>query len=95
MTRSDPATASPDRVVIVLEPGRLGGRLDVLARWARRLLPAAVLVVGPAVLPADIAGDAIVITVNADDVESGPLSFADALTRAPQRPLIPRSAGAR
>ncbi len=76
-----------ERVFIVIRGGARAGRLQTLARWVRRLVPAAVLLVGSAVLPANLDPGAVVITVDADDVASGPLSLADALTRhrAPPR----------
>lgn len=65
------------QVVVVVRPGRRTG--PVLA-WLRQLLPAAVLLVAPAGLPAaGPAGDDALV-VEADDIDS-PMALADALAR--------------
>jgi hypothetical protein len=71
------------RLVVVIRPGRSGHRLDAILRWLRALAPAAALVVAEPGI--DRAGDddpATVLTVDADDLASGPLAVADALARA-------------
>jgi hypothetical protein len=62
------------RVVVVVRPGARSG---TILEWLRRLLPAALLLLAPASIP----DGANVITIDADEVISGPLSLADALTR--------------
>jgi hypothetical protein len=52
--------------------------------WLRKLLPAAVLLVAPVDLPATDQAD--VITVDADEVLSGPLYLAATLTRHREPP---------
>ncbi len=66
----------PARVVIVVRPGP---RTRTILGWLRQLVPAALLVVASANLPPPAPPD--VITLDEDDVASGPLSLADALTR--------------
>lgn len=86
MTR--PAGRSPDmsarsrRLVVSLRPGASPRRAGEVARWIRALLPAAILLVGPAApLPSPGGGDDEVITIDADAVQSGPLAIADAIVR--------------
>jgi hypothetical protein len=52
--------------------------------WLRKLLPAAVLLVAPVDLPATDQAD--VITVDADEVVSGPLYLAATLARHREPP---------
>jgi len=67
------------RLVVAVRPGLKSGRSGEVLRWIRRLLPAAILLVGtPALPPED--GDEL-ISIDVDAVESGPLSLADALVR--------------
>jgi hypothetical protein len=66
-------------VVVVVHPGTNPHRPAEILRWLRWLLPAALLVVAPAAVPLGDAYD--VITIDADAVESGPLSLADAIAR--------------
>lgn len=56
-------------------------RAREVLRWVRWLLPAAILLVGPA--PSPEVDE--VITIDADAVQSGPLSVADALVRGHDR----------
>ena len=65
------------KVVVVVRPGRRTG--PVLA-WLRLLLPAAVLLVSPAALPAAGAGagEGYAIVVEADGIDS-PMALARAL----------------
>jgi hypothetical protein len=66
-------------VVVVVKPGRTPRRTIQVLKWVRWLVPAALLIVSGGVMPvADASG---VITIDADSVESGPLSVADALAR--------------
>ena len=66
----------------VLVTGQRTAAVKTIMRWARALLPAAVLLSAPGELPAGIdEEDAVVISVDADDVPSGPLSLADAIAR--------------
>ncbi len=73
-------------------------RARAIVRWARALVPAAVLVITPPpstiegsddVVSDDVASDDVIsddaITVDADEVASGPLSLADAIARAVAR----------
>lgn len=67
-------------VVLLVRPGTSPRRSANLLRWLRWLLPAALLVVSQ--VPPGPADAADVITLDADSVESGPLSLADALAKA-------------
>lgn len=74
-------------LVIVVRPG---SRTRTILGWLRQLLPAALLVVAAADLPPPVPPDAIVL--HEEEVASGPLSLADALTRhraAGARPAAP------
>jgi hypothetical protein len=68
-----------ETVVVLVRSSTNFRRSDEILSWLRRLLPTALLVIAPAALPS-AAED--VITIDADAVESGPLSLADALARA-------------
>ncbi len=68
------------RLVVAVRPGSKPGRSGEVLRWIRRLLPAAILLVGTPALPPADADE--VISIDVDAVESGPLSLADALVRA-------------
>lgn len=68
-----------EKVVVVVRAGRNPRRTLQVLRWVRWLLPAALLVVSSAVMPAVEAED--VITIDAESVASGPLAVADALAR--------------
>lgn len=69
--------SEPRRLVIVVRPG---ARTQSILAWLRQLVPAALLVIAGANLPApDPTDDAVVL--DDDDVASGPLSLADALAR--------------
>ncbi len=70
------------RVVVLVRPG---ARTDTVLAWLRRLVPAALLLLAPASLP----GDARVISLDADEVLSGPLSLADTLARKATAPAQP------
>jgi hypothetical protein len=68
------------KVVIVVASATNGPRVRAVARWVRALLPAAALVVAaPEANPRVEDEDTIVVA--ADELPSGPLSLADALTR--------------
>jgi hypothetical protein len=71
------------RLVVAVRPGSSPTRSGEVLRWIRRLLPAAILFVGTAALPVEDADE--VISVDVDEVESGPLSLADALVRDHRR----------
>ncbi len=68
--------ASPQRIAVIVRPGA-GRRAWEVLRWLRWLVPAAVLLVTPVPLP---PGDASV-SIDVEEVASGPLSLADALLR--------------
>jgi hypothetical protein len=71
-------------VVVVVRPGTNPRRSAVLLRWLRWLLPTALLIVSNAsvALP---QGEDDVITLDADAIESGPLSVASAIEKALSR----------
>ena len=77
--------ASGRPLVIVVRPG---GRTGTILAWLRQLVPAAVLLVAPATFPE--VGSADVITLDANDILSGPLSLADALARRHGPADVPR-----
>jgi hypothetical protein len=70
------------RVVLLLTGAVDRSRVSAVLRWARALVPAAVLVVSPVDgrPKNDVPEDAI--TIDLDELPSGPLSLADALARA-------------
>ena len=68
-------------VVVVVKPGTSPRRSATIVRWLRCLLPAALLVVTDAPL-ASAPGDDDVITLDADAIDSGPLSVASAIEKA-------------
>ncbi len=77
--------ARSTRPVVVLRtsPAR-DAHVKTLARWVRAMLPAALLVIAPVGAPvSQLPGD--VIALDVQDVDSGPLSVADALVRAVSR----------
>ncbi len=59
-------------------------RARAIVRWARALVPAAVLVIAPPGVSA-VQGSDDDITLDAEEVASGPLSLADAIARAVAR----------
>jgi len=67
---------SPSSLVIVVRPGK---RTPSILGWLRQLVPAALLVVAAANLPPPVPPDVIVL--DEEEVESGPLSLAEALLR--------------
>jgi hypothetical protein len=69
-------------VVVVRASDATRRHARVLARWARALVPAAVLVVTPPDAPRLDSSENDTITLDADRVASGPLSLADAIARA-------------
>ncbi len=68
-------------VVLIVRPTTDRSRRRQLLRWLRLLLPAAMLLVSEVPL-ADITDSDSVITIDADAVDSGPLSLADSIARA-------------
>jgi hypothetical protein len=70
-------------VVVVVRPGSSPRRTAVIARWVRKLLPAAYLLVAPVAILPDPGPDAI--TLDADEIVSGPLSLASQLVRHVER----------
>ncbi len=70
----------PRRVVVVVRPGTNPRRASEVLRWLRWLVPAAVLLVAPAPGPPSAPED-VTVSVDVDEVASGPLSVADALLR--------------
>lgn len=71
------------RLVVAVRSGSRPGRAAEVRRWIRLLLPAAILLVGAPAPPAGEADD--VISIDVDEVQSGPLSLADALLRGSRR----------
>jgi hypothetical protein len=70
------------RLYVLVQSGRRPATVKTIIRWAQALLPAAVLLSAPCALPADAEEDgAVVISVDADEVASGPLALADAIAR--------------
>lgn len=69
-----------------MRPARSARRTAVVARWIRTLLPAAYLLIAPAGVLPDPGPDAI--TLDADEIVSGPLALADEIVR-----LVDRSSG--
>lgn len=76
---SDSSDSGPT-VVVIVRPATSPRRAIEIMRWVRWMLPAAMLIVAPA--PVGWADSSEVITIDADAVESGPLSLADALARS-------------
>ncbi|BDG02370.1 hypothetical protein [Anaeromyxobacter oryzae] len=70
----------PPVVVLVVGPRTTPRRSATLTQWLRWLLPAALLVVSQVPLGTPESED--VITLDADSIESGPLSLADAIGKA-------------
>jgi hypothetical protein len=70
-------------VVVLVRPGTPARRSASIVRWVRWLLPAALLVVSG--VPLDPPQTDDLITLDADDPESGPLSVADAIGKALER----------
>ncbi|HET9594439.1 MAG TPA: hypothetical protein VFP65_02610 [Anaeromyxobacteraceae bacterium] len=66
-------------MVVVVRPADTPRKSIEVLRWLRWLLPAALLVVSAGETVA--LGDQV-ITIDAEEIESGPLSLADALERA-------------
>jgi hypothetical protein len=80
-----------DRVFVLVRSGRRPEASQAIMRWLRFLLPAAVLLSAPAGLPPDVEnGDVVVISIDADEVASGPLALADAIARHRSRGGPPR-----
>ncbi|HEY6098123.1 MAG TPA: hypothetical protein VIW03_01745 [Anaeromyxobacter sp.] len=71
-------------VIVRVRPDTSPRRAAEILRWIRCLLPAAMLVVTQAPPPAPPYDDDVV-SIDADDVESGPLSIAAALARRVRR----------
>ena len=68
-------------VVVLRTSPASSAHVKTLARWVRTMLPAALLVIAPLGAPvSDLPGE--VIALDALDLDSGPLSVADALVRA-------------
>ncbi len=69
------------KVIVLVGSAPNRRRVGTLLCWIRALVPAAVLVSSPVeALTRDVLEDAI--TLNVDEIPSGPLSLADALARA-------------
>jgi general stress protein CsbA len=66
-------------LVVIVHRAASPRRTGEIMKWVRWMLPAAMLVVARA--SAGWSESSEVITIDADAVESGPLSLADALTR--------------
>ncbi|HET7755419.1 MAG TPA: hypothetical protein VFK85_16055 [Anaeromyxobacteraceae bacterium] len=69
------------RVYVLVQAGRRPGAAKKIMRWVRALLPSAVLLATPGALPTAEDDDAVVVSIDADDVVSGPLALADAIAR--------------
>jgi hypothetical protein len=69
-------------VRVVVRPGTDPRRAAAIARWVRWLLPAALLVVSGASPGAPFPPLEDVITLDADDLDTGPLAIASAVERA-------------
>jgi hypothetical protein len=75
-----------NRIFVLMRPGGRPGAAQAITRWLRFLLPAAVLLSSPAALPPEAEEDAaVVISVDIDDEDSGPLALADAIARGRSR----------
>ena len=68
-------------VRVLVRPGTNPRRPAAIARWVRWMLPAALLIFSD-VTPDALPGDDDVITLDADDVDAGPLSVASAIQKA-------------
>jgi siroheme synthase (precorrin-2 oxidase/ferrochelatase) len=66
-------------VVLVVGKGTSPRQASEIRRWIRALVPAALILISSAPLQGGAADG--VVTVSADDLESGPLAVADALAR--------------
>ncbi len=64
-------------VVLVVGSRTSPRRSSEIMRWVRTLLPAALILV--ASKPLDVGGAEDVVTLNADDVDAGPLAVAAAI----------------
>ena len=74
----------PDETfVVVVKAGTNPRRTMQVAKWVRWFVPAALLIVSNVTVPVGDVESAI--TIDADSIESGPLSVADALTREQKR----------
>ncbi len=71
----------PKRIVVLRAGGANPAGVSVLARWIRAMLPTVLLIVAPAGASAPETPDDA-ISLDAQEIESGPLSVADALVRA-------------
>jgi hypothetical protein len=67
-------------VVLVVRPGANPRRSSEVMRWIRALAPAALIVVSSVAFDAGTSDD--MVTLQCDDVDSGPLAVADALGKA-------------
>ena len=72
-------TQPKDAVVVVVAARDDPRRTIQVLKWLRWLVPAALLIVSSGAVP--VSGTDGVITIDADSVQSGPLSLADALAR--------------
>jgi hypothetical protein len=70
------------RLLVLRTTGANWGRVHAIARWARALVPAAALVVTPFDGSRAEVSEEDSITLDVDQVRSGPLSLADALSKA-------------
>ena len=68
-------------VVLIVRPTTDRSRRRQLLRWLHLLLPAAMLLVSEVPLAGTADADPV-ITIDADSIESGPLSLADTIVRA-------------
>jgi len=69
-------------VVVLVKPGSAAPPAALL-KWVRWLLPAAFLVVSQGPVIPTVSKDVIVL--NADDIDAGPLTVADAIVKAIER----------
>ncbi len=74
-------TDPPKRIVVLRAAGANPAGVRAMARWIRAMLPTVLLIIAPAGTTAPETPDDA-IALDAQEIESGPLSVADALVRA-------------
>jgi hypothetical protein len=80
-----PFNMAGQKVVLLRSSSGPRRRTEVLASWTRALLPTAVLVITPLDIARVEVADQDAISLDADDIASGPLSLADAIAKAAGR----------
>ncbi len=72
---------APKRIVVLRAAGANPAGVKAMARWIRAMLPTALLIIAPGgTAQLDTPDDAI--SLDAKEIQSGPLSVADAIVRA-------------